>query len=653
MVIKYFIARYCIYVRIIKICFGKKRGLFMYFRTKITLTISVLMFLSLTIFGIFSYVDTKKNSVIQIESSLNMASRALTDYIDLWVFSKKSSVDGMARSLTNVITLDDDLKTKLQDFTKTVGALDSYVGFEDGNMVWGSGKKRPDGYDPRARPWYKIAKNSQKVGITDAYLGSTTKVLMVTVMAPIIKNNTLIGIFGIDIELSALVKVIGDINFNGGYGMLLDTKGTIVAHPNKELLGKDLATISPELTNQFGDKKEGLINYPFNGAQKVYTFKVSAESGWRPGITFDKAVAYSFLDAQVKQSILIGVIMLIFSIALVIFVIKVLLRPLNRLNVVVQELSSAEGDLRQRLEAASHDEFGEVSHNINKFIEKLHEIVKKSKEISSENASISEELSRTASEVVRNTDAEAKIVSNTKEEGISLTQAIESSVEKAQASQAMLIQTQKDIGNVRNKVENLENTMQITATKEQSLAQRLGEVSHNANEVKDVLNIIKDIADQTNLLALNAAIEAARAGEHGRGFAVVADEVRKLAERTQKSLVEIDATINVVVQAIMDVNTDIAQNAKDVHALASISIELQEGMNGIDVTIQKTIEDTHHTVDNFIDTSKKIKHIVDEIEKINVISKDNVFSIDNVSTASEHLHTMTENLNNELGKFKS
>ncbi len=133
----------------------------------------------------------------------------------------------------------------------------------------------------------------------------------------------------------------------------------------------------------------------------------------------------------------------------------------------------------------------------------------------------------------------------------------------------------------------------------------------------------------------------------------VASSLNYCEEQTKKSLVEIDATINVVVQSIMDANTDITTNAKEVNALASVSIELQEGMNAIDAIIQKTIQDTQENVNHFIATADKINTMVNEIEKINTISQENVGRIDNVSQASEHLHVMTENLNNELGKFKS
>ncbi len=627
----------------------------MRFKTKIMLVVSLLIAVCLFSFGLFSYQDTQKNSIRQITSSLRSTARSFTDYIDLLIATKQNDVESAARFFHDIDLISyHQMVQKLQETTKTIGALDTYVGFENGDMVWGSEKQRPQGYDPRKRPWYLHVKQTQKTAISDVYRGATDTRLMVTVMSPIFDDTKkFVGVIGADILLENLTHALSHIDFEGGYGILQDTKGIIAAHPNPKHLGVALESIAPSLSSQLGEQKEGMVDYSFEGKEKLYAYATSERSGWRIGIAYDKANSYAFLNAQVQKLLIIATLMLCVSLVVIVLTTQALLRPLSRLGTIASALSSNDADLRQRLEVKGKDEFAEVTIHINTFIEKLHDIVTTSKSISHENASISQELSRTAQAVLHNVATESSIIAQTKHDGEIISKTLKNSVDLAQESKKKLTQTQHDIQDVKLHVEQLEETMKTTVEKEYYLAQKLEAVSKNAHEIKDVLIIIKDIADQTNLLALNAAIEAARAGEHGRGFAVVADEVRKLAERTQKSLVEIDATINVVVQSILDANGDIASNTQEVHRLAEVSQKLQGGMGYIDTIIAETIDHTKESVGRFIDNAQKVKKMVEEIDKINTLSHENVQSIKNVSQASEHLHWMTESLKNELGKFQS
>jgi len=310
-------------------------------------------------------------------------------------------------------------------------------------------------------------------------------------------------------------------------------------------------------------------------------------------------------------------------------------------------------DLHVKIETGSKDEINDTMNSLNILLSEISQTLNDAKNNALENASVAEELSHTSFQIGQRAEEEAGIVNITTKEAQQVLVQMEEMNQSTHEAERITLEAQKSLMIAQHSLHETLMKLNETVVIEAQMNDRLNHLSTEAVQVKTVLDVISEIADQTNLLALNAAIEAARAGEHGRGFAVVADEVRKLAERTQKSLVEIDATINVVVQSIMDANTDIATNASEVIALATVSVELQEEMNTIATIIHKTTQDTHVTVESFIDTSTRIKHIVNEIEKINVISKENVTSIDNVSQASEHLHVMTENLNNELGKFKS
>lgn len=364
------------------------------------------------------------------------------------------------------------------------------------------------------------------------------------------------------------------------------------------------------------------------------------------------------IDADIKylviELLIFGVIMVVVVFAFIYFMLgRIVNRPLDSLTQKAADLARGEGDLTCKLEVSSQDEIGKAATQINHFIEKVHQTIASAKLTSHENAVLSNRLSSTSIEISKRVESSTLFINDATKISQELRREIESSIGEAKRSKEEITKANNNLKHACTEIVSLGQKVQQSAQTEMELASRMKQLSHDATQVKEVLTVISDIADQTNLLALNAAIEAARAGEHGRGFAVVADEVRKLAERTQKSLVEINATINVIVQSIIDSGEQMNSNSEQVQELTHSAEAVEAKIKETSRIMEMATNMSDKTVGDYINTGKNIDVIVEKIEGINHISVDNAKGLEEMAVASQDLSKMTDKLNVTLSTFKT
>jgi methyl-accepting chemotaxis protein len=285
-------------------------------------------------------------------------------------------------------------------------------------------------------------------------------------------------------------------------------------------------------------------------------------------------------------------------------------------------------------------------------MERLRKIVVGAINASDENAAVAHELSTTSNTIGRRAEEESLIVEQTTRTGNQAKAQIDESIVSSKEAKKEITETNVSLMEANKIFEVLIQKIEQTAEVESDLKTKMDALSHDADKVKGVLSVINDIADQTNLLALNAAIEAARAGDHGRGFAVVADEVRQLAERTQKSLVEINATVSVIVQAIMDSSGQMDRNAILFNDLVKQSEEVSQKISTSVSYMQNSINVVDTATNMSERSGSEIKKAMDEINHINQITTSNARDLEEIASAAEHLHDVTQKLNDQLHYFK-
>ncbi len=410
----------------------------------------------------------------------------------------------------------------------------------------------------------------------------------------------------------------------------------------KGLKGDDIT----EALNKLDDTLDGLED---EMSQTLERIRHSVEQELDEAMEGSKSRATISIFAIVASGVLMVALVLLGAIILV----RSVLHSISKLQVISLDLAKGNGDLTKRIGIQEADEIGEVSRNFDMFLDNLQQLIAMGKTASSENVAVSGELSTTALEIGKRVEDEVATV----QKAVATTNKINGIVREnydatKKVGQEIEIANQK-LAEAKKIVLDLSDTIMHNSAKELDLADKLNHLSKDTEQVKSVLSMISDIADQTNLLALNAAIEAARAGENGRGFAVVADEVRTLAERTQKSLVEINATINVVVQSIIQSSEEMNKNAASFKEMTHHAEAVSGSIIEVSHVMANVVHATEHSMQSSQSINDSIIGVIREMRTIDETSTKNARSVEEIAGAAEHVYKLTEELNNGLSKFRT
>ncbi|MBM0613512.1 methyl-accepting chemotaxis protein TlpB [Helicobacter pylori] len=331
-----------------------------------------------------------------------------------------------------------------------------------------------------------------------------------------------------------------------------------------------------------------------------------------------------------------------------------IVKRIDELVLKINAFSHGDKDLRAKIDVGDrNDEISQVGRGINLFVENARLIMEEIKGISTSNKTSMDKLVQIAQETQKSMKDSSTTLNSVKNKATDVASMMNASIEQSQGLRKRLIETQGLVKESKDAIGDLFSQITESAHTEEELSSKVEQLSRNADDVKSILDIINDIADQTNLLALNAAIEAARAGEHGRGFAVVADEVRNLAGRTQKSLAEINSTIMVIVQEINAVSSQMNLNSQKMERLSDMSKSVQETYEKMSSNLSSVVSDSNQSMDDYAKSGRQIEAMVSDFVGVEKVASKTLADSSDILNIATHVSGTTMNLDKQVNLFKT